>query len=141
MSRRCFSNAAEGQIDSFLQGSATAQHLILRGEHFRQRPLHEDDAILVARRKRKEKPRDHFDHLTFALRDAGRIVGKLLDPLPLQVAARVVGVGVAFPIRERSRPPATSICIMRDVPERGNPETIVIMRSCQWCGRASPVPE
>ncbi len=25
-------------------------------------------------------------------------------------------------------PPATSICIMSEVPERGNPETIVIMR-------------
>jgi len=51
----------------------------------------------------------------------------LLDPLPLQVAARVVGVGMAFAVRERVH--SAGICIIREVPERGSPETIVIMRS------------
>jgi len=65
-------------------------------------------------------------HLGF--RNALRLLWQSLDSLPLVIAARIVSVSLALAIRETGIPPAASICIISDLPERGSPETIVITR-------------
>ncbi len=54
----------------------------------------------------------------------GRV--ELLDGLELEVAPRVADVGGPDAVVERTTPPASSIRIIIDVPERGRPETTTI---------------
>ncbi len=75
----------------------------MRGEYFWQfRPLHEDDAVFVPGGKRKQEPRYHFHNFALHLsRCAAWIVGQLLDPFPLQVAAGIVSVRRSFAVGKR----------------------------------------
>ena len=67
----------------------------------------------------------HLHHLAAHLVQPRGVLLDPFDALELEVAARVVLVGRPDLVRERGDPPALSICIIRLVPERGRPETIV----------------
>ena len=80
--------------------AAASEHLILRGEYFRKRPLHENDLIVAPFRDRQEKLGNNLHDLAFSFVDAIGLLGKKLGGFPLRVAPWVVGVRLAFEVGE-----------------------------------------
>ena len=76
--------------------AAASEHLTLRGEYFRKRPLHENDLIVAPFRDRQEKLGNNLHDLAFSFVDAIGLLGKKLGGFPLRVAPWVVGVRLAF---------------------------------------------
>lgn len=105
------------------------QHHFLRSLHFPERPLHEDDAVFVTLGQGKQKQRDYFHRFALRFGNAGGVFGELLDALPLEIARGLSTSAWRSPSERMGMPPAASICIISEVPERGSPETIVIMSS------------
>jgi hypothetical protein len=110
-------------------GAAIAQHHLLRGQYFRQRPLHKNNPIFVTFGKCKQKARDHFHGLALAFANAGRVLRKLLYAFPLEIASRIIRVSLPLPIGEYWHSTRRQHCIISEVPERGSPETVVIMNA------------
>ncbi len=92
---------SDSAASTSLDGSATLQHFILRGEYLGERSLHENQLVIPALRKRKKKLRNNFHGFSFGFVDAIRFFGQKFDRLPFAIAARIVDVRFAFPISEQ----------------------------------------
>src|ERR1700730_19363549 len=76
--------------------SAAPEHFILRGEYFRQRPLHENDLIIAPFGDRQEKLGDDLDYLTLGFVNKVRLLGQVLGRFPFAITPWVVGVRLTF---------------------------------------------
>ena len=96
-----------------------------------ERPLHEDHAIVVGLGQILQQRRDDLHRRGRARSPASRSVGRRLVEVLHRFELEIARAGSTrrlsrTPSVTSGRPPAASICIIIDVPERGRPETTTI---------------
>jgi hypothetical protein len=82
--------------------------------------------IVVSLRQLRQQGGNNFDDLALARGNRFRILLQRLRRLPLKITFGIILIGRTQAIGQEGIPPATSICIINDVPDRGRPNTTVI---------------